>query len=241
MVKLAIWCCLFWKTNFRLTYSHKIELFLQKRSPVWQDIHSHTDRHRHRCMLYIPKLQLPIKQEWFQWDSKVQAVDLGRRVSSHGEDHLRCRIRKAMGGETWKIDEREKHLEDNAMAIRNRWLIWGYKAASQGQEIALDSHGFFFFFFDVVCLLVGWLVVGVFFEENIYCKLFIKESRKAQSVVSEVYPREGCFLPCVITAGHGGTPRPAYRWVLIRVSCAQWCALVWGQEEKGLLMVPNMS
>lgn len=97
--------------------------------------------------------------------------------------------------------------------------------------------------FFVVFVVVGWLVglLGVFWGKKKSCKFFIKECPKAQFVSSEVYPREGCFLPCVITAGHGGTTSPAYSFVLIRVSCVEWCVPVWGQEEKGfLLVVPNM-
>lgn len=44
-------------------------------------------------------------------------------MSSHAEGHVRCRIRKAMGGEAWKIDVVVKHLGENAKAVRNRWLI----------------------------------------------------------------------------------------------------------------------
>lgn len=200
-------------------------------------------------MLYNPKLQLPIKQEWLQWDSEVQAVDLGREMSSHAGGHVRCRIRKAMGGEAWKIDVVVKHLGENAKAVRNRWLIWGFKAASQGRNCPGFSCCFFLCCCDFfVCLLVGLLVGGFFRKKT--CKFFIEECPKAQSVGSEVYPRKEGFLHGVITAGEwpavlsgrGGTTSPAYCCLLIRISCALWCVHVWGQEQKGLLlMVPSVS
>lgn len=134
-----------------------------------------------------------------------------------------------MGGETWKIDVVVKHLGENAKAVRNRWLIWGFKAASQGRNCPGFSCCFFICCCDFfVCLSVGLLVGGFFRKKT--CKFFIEECPKAQSVGSE-YPRKEGFLHGVITAGewpsvlsgHGGTTSHAYCCLLIRISCALWC------------------